>query len=469
MDVFISYRRDTGATLASLIRKLLEGKGIDVFYDKDSIGNEEFPQRIRNCIDSAPNFLMILTPGYFTKREGIDRVREEILYAVEQNKNCILIFSNEYQHEEETDWAKEPEEIRRFEYYNRIKYESMSKKAENTFLESIIDCMKGADGLPFVINKRAKNNSYYSVHNMEEADFLWIKADHQVCKHIDWTVLERAITTESVFADRDDLSLLVYKAYDIETYADKYALSPKTRAGRTKRIDPEKIYGVTYRGLLEEAEEKFGRGHFIADEFETEDYIDAVRKLMDENDIDGFDIIDLTLILKDMPEPEKTLRELTKLLNPEGGIIYIRELDDDYVDAYPDEKKLIPKLKEYLELDEGAGNRHLGKKVYTYLIRSGADKVYLSDEILTTANHKTAFQLAISHNYFSYLLPEMKALSEDNEDNRKNPNYEKYVEAYRWLRSNYDEVESLFCSPEFYFRAGYVAGYGVFEPEEEWD
>lgn len=463
MDVFISYRRETGATLGSLIRKLLETKGIDVFYDKDSITNEEFPQRIRRGIDSAPNFLMILTPGYFRKRDGIDRVREEILYAVEKKKNFILVYSADYKHSEETDWANEIDEIKRFQEFNRIKYESMSHRAETAFLDTIIHYMKGADGLPFVINKKAQNNSYYSVHNMDEADFLWIRADHQVCKHIDWSVLERAISTEKIFEGRDNLNLLVYKAYDIETYADKYALSPAKRNSMSKRIDPDKIYGVTYRGLMDEADRVFGKGHFIPDEFETEDYIDAVRSLMAQNGISGFDIIDLTLILKDMPEPEKTLRELAKLLSPEGGIIYIRELDDDYVDAYPDEKELIPRLKEYLELDEGAGNRHLGKRVYTYLIRGGADKVYISDEILSTANHKTTFQLAISYNYFSYLLPEMKALSEDTD----NPNHEKYVEAYRWLRNNYDDVESMFCSPEFYFRAGYVAGYGVFEPDEE--
>ena len=56
---------------------------------------------------------------------------------------------------------------------------------------------------------------------------------------------------------------------------------------------------------------------------------------------------------------------------------------------------------------------------------------------------------------------------ENTEENRKNPNYAKYVDAYRWLLNNYDDVESLFCSPEFYFRAGYVAGYGVYKPEDD--
>ena len=96
---------------------------------------------------------------------------------------------------------------------------------------------------------------------------------------------------------------------------------------------------------MQEANETFGEGHFIADEFEGEEYIEQIEELMRKNNLNGFDIIDLTLILKDLPEPEKTLRRLSHLLNPEGGIIYIRELDDDYVDAYPDEKGMIKKLE----------------------------------------------------------------------------------------------------------------------------
>ncbi|QFJ53829.1 TIR domain-containing protein [Pseudobutyrivibrio xylanivorans] len=467
MDAFISYRRDTGSELASNIRTHLCSKGLDVFFDKDKIGNEDFTIRIKEEISKAPNFIMILTKGYFTKKSDHDRVREEIEYAVEQSKNFILIYKAGYQLRDDTNWDDEDDYIKKFETYNRHKWDTMSISDEEVLIDKIIRQMKGEDGLPFKKRKTTKNNSYYSEHGMDEADFLWIKTDHTVCRGIDWNILERAITQESIFKDRNDLNLLVYKAYDIETYAKKYALNPKRALSLGKRINPGEIYGVTYRGLLDEADRIFQKGHFIADEFATENYIDAVKKLMSDNQIEGFDIIDLTLILKDMPEPEKTLRELAKLLNPDGGIIYIRELDDDYIDGYPDEAKLIPKLKEILELDDGAGYRHLGKKVYTYLIRAGADKVYISDEILSTANHKTAFQLAMCHNYFSYLLPEMKALSEDNEKNRANSKYDKYVEAYSWLLNNYDDVESLFCSPDFYFRAGYVAGYGVFEPDDE--
>ena len=159
MDVFISYRRNTGASLCGIVRELLKKKKIDVFFDKDNIRSEQFPERIKKGIDSSPNFLMILTPGYFVKREGIDRVREEILYAVEKKKKFILVYSEEYDNDE-VDWENEQDEIKQFENFNRIKYESMSSRETELFVEKIIKDMVGHDGLPYVLNKKAQNNSY---------------------------------------------------------------------------------------------------------------------------------------------------------------------------------------------------------------------------------------------------------------------------------------------------------------------
>ena len=87
--------------------------------------------------------------------------------------------------------------------------------------------------------------------------------------------------------------------------------------------------------------------------------------------------------------------------------------------------------------------------------------------MISTANHKPAYQKKICDTYFSYLKPELKALAEPTDKNKEHKNYKKFVEAADWLNDNYDDVESLFRSTEFYFRAGYVAGYGVFYPDEE--
>lgn len=470
MDLFISYRRNTGGSLAALINEKFIQKGVNTFFDRENIHNEDFWEKIKKGIDQSPNFLMILTPGYFICRENEeDYVRKEILYAIQNNKKLLAISSSDY-NPNEIDWNLQIEEIRNLKTFD---YKPWPKDGNDeiisVFLNSYIRNMKSHTGGRFSLKKEVVNNSWYSSHEMDDEDYLWIKTDHIVCRSLDWDMLEKAIMSEGLFPDRDDLNLLCYKAYDIDTYRKKYNLRPRGNGEQPLNKRIKNVYGVTYRGLIEEANATFGEGHFVSDEFDTENYVHVIEELLIKNQLNGFDIIDLTLIIKDLPEPEKMVRELTKYLNPEGGIIYIRELDDDYIDAYPDDKNLVKKLKEILELDDGAGNRHTGKKIYTFLMRAGAEKVYMADKIITTANHKPGFRLKMFQNYFSYLKPELRALSEDTEENKSNPNYDKYRNAYSWLNDNYDDIESMFCSLDFYFRAGYVVGYGVFRTDPELD
>lgn len=352
MDVFISYRRDTGSEKADLIREKLSKRRIECFLDKHHIRNEDFLDKIKQDIDRAPNFLMVLTPGYFVKRETAeDYVREELLYAKSQNKNIIGISFPLYDHGE-VDWDNDPE-IAEFKRFNYIEYNNSNEEVEKGCINQIIKLMRNEKGQHFSTKKKIVSNSWYAEHAMNDDDMLWIVSDHDVCKRMDWRILDRALQ-ETVFEGKDNLSLFVYKAYDIDTYHKKYELEPGRE--HLKKID--RVYGVTYDSMLAHANDSFGEDHFISDNFSVENYPEKMRELLERHHLSGFDIIDLTLVIKDYAHPEKRVREMANFLNPEGGIIYIRELDDDYIDAYPDEKGLFRKMLEYLELDDGAGNRH---------------------------------------------------------------------------------------------------------------
>jgi len=463
-DIFISYRRDTGSNVASLVKAKLEAKKIDAFLDRQHIQSEDFTRRIRTQIDQAPNFLMILTPGYFVRRPGEDWVMREIEYAIKKKKNFIALRFNGYD-PYEADWEKESDEIRYFKTFNTIPYNDSTAKLEEASINSIIENMVDDKGLKFSLEKGLGNNAWYLNHEMTDEDMLWILSDHDVCKSLDWEVMDRALG-ESVFADRQSLSMFVFKAYDIDSYALKYSLGPKRKNERS--ID--NVYGFTYDFFVDYADARFGENHFKADVFSDNLSIkqnrknihNAIKQILDDNHIRGFDIIDFTLVIKDHENPEELLSIMSNYLNPEGGVIYIRELDDDFVYAYPDEKNLIGKMKELLELDTGAGNRHTGKKIYTFLKKAGACKVYISNKVISTANmSKRADRERICDTYFSYLRPEMAILAQED------PLNEKYKEALSWLNVNYPKVQSLFRSTEFYFRTGHIAVYGVFKEDED--
>ena len=465
MDIFISYRRDTGSKEAALLNEKLKGRGIRPFLDRHRIHSEDFFNSILRHIDASPNFLMVLTPGYFVNRGEDDWVRKEIEHAVSKGKKIIAVYFEGYDHNE-VDWDRETGLFSRFKTFNALPYEDSTAKIEDASIDNIIDNMVDAKGRRFSTNRHLETNAWYQNHEMTDEDMLWIISDHDVCKSLDWKMLDRALG-EPVFGDRDELSLFVYKAYDIDTYQDKYSLGPKRKNDRSI----QDVYGFTYDSFIERANECFGEDHFIPDAFtgtnEAENLAAedrAIRNLLKRHGLKGFDLIDCTLIIKDRENPEIVVSKLARYLNPRGGIIYIRELDDDFIQAYPDEKNLISKMVKLLTLDVGAGNRHTGKKIFTYLKKAGADKVHISNEVISTANlKKVSDRERICDTYFSYLLPEMRALSEEHPDN------DEYKEAYDWLTVHYQEVQSLFRSAEFYFRTGHIAGYGVFIQQDEDD
>lgn len=462
-DIFISYRRNTGASEAVLVHALLKEKGIDAFLDSKVIRNENFFNSIKRHIDASPNYLMVLTPGYFVRREQEDWVRREIEYALSKRKNIIGLAFKGYNHKEVIWDEEEPQFADRFGLFNYFKFEHALPEAS---IQQVIDVMVDASGEKFSVEKKLINNPWYSNHEFTAEDKLWIDADHDICKQLDWQILDKALG-EKVFGDRKDLSMLVYKAYDIDTYDDKYALGDK----RTNARRISDVFGFTYDFLTDYANNRFGKGHFVPDrsgelptQAERRDFFrNSVRQMLRENGLPGFDLIDLTLIIKDRTNPELIVSQLSEYLNPQGGIIYIRELDDDLVYGYPDPKGLVKKMVKLLHLDYGAGNRHTGMKVFSYLREAGAQKIYMSDKIISTANRNASQRQRICDAYFSYLKPEMRILVQEHPEN------DEYREGNAWLERHYGEVESLFASKNFYFRTGHVAGYGVFVADNEED
>ena len=58
-DVFISYRRKTGADDARLLQQALRARGYEVFFDYESLRDGKFDERIFAAIDEAPVFILM--------------------------------------------------------------------------------------------------------------------------------------------------------------------------------------------------------------------------------------------------------------------------------------------------------------------------------------------------------------------------------------------------------------------------
>lgn len=84
-DVFISYRRRDGLTIAEALYKYLTSKGLRVFFDKhEMIDGHYFTTQIETNLKIAPNYILVATDDVFKFRKKEDWVCKEIEVAIEE-------------------------------------------------------------------------------------------------------------------------------------------------------------------------------------------------------------------------------------------------------------------------------------------------------------------------------------------------------------------------------------------------
>lgn len=91
-DIFLSYRRCDGKDIARAMKETLERRGYKVFLDMDELQDGVFDKRILDAIQSAPIYLILLTPHCLDRCDReTDWVRQEIDYALKHRKQIIPI------------------------------------------------------------------------------------------------------------------------------------------------------------------------------------------------------------------------------------------------------------------------------------------------------------------------------------------------------------------------------------------
>lgn len=94
-DVFLSYRRDGGATVARLLCDVLEKRGITVFFDTVTLGAGDFGEAIGRHLEAAKNVVFIVSPDVFERcNDENDWVRKELELSLAAKKNIIPVFVN---------------------------------------------------------------------------------------------------------------------------------------------------------------------------------------------------------------------------------------------------------------------------------------------------------------------------------------------------------------------------------------
>jgi len=439
MDVFISYRREGGLDFSGRLYEKLTASGYTAFYDLESMKAGRFDNQLYKKIEMADNFVLILSPNSLDRCDKEDDwVRLEIEKALELNKNIVLIMMQRFTFPDNL-----PPSLECIKNFQGIWYFYTSKGFDTAFSQLLL-FLRDKDGKPLMETKQKRmSNTYYETVGMKEDEKKRIIKDHNICKNIEIGIFEEML------AGRSHLTVFNPAVYEISSTMDKYVGFPQI----------DHVYGfVCNQDTANKANNMFGKdGHcFYVGNMEDFDFCDKMDAILDENNLDGFDFVDLTLILKDSNKPFDKLSAIVERLNS-NAIIYVRELDDDMVIGYPDSQNKFAHLVKLLKTDKYAGNRNMGRSVYTYLKRTGATKVKMINTLLSTSGMNVRKRRMLFDTYFSYLEPEIDDLIAQNPDN------ELYINAKNWLRENYSLVEQTVLSPDFLFVSGFMFFYGIYE------
>lgn len=441
MDAFISYRRESGAFLADWLNKALRAARCTSFYDKENIEGGKFPEQIQKAICRSNNLILICTENSMDRCQNADDwVRQEIELALKNNKNgghinIVPVLVRGFEVPKDL-----PSTIKDAFDYEAACIEPLDYEAS---FKKIVSLLKDSSSHPLSLAERLQHsNTLYEEGGMSEEERERIVKDHRLVK-----AQEKEIFDEFL-SGRKDLVAFDPAVYEIHSSLDTL-----------NHPEIKKIIGFSYSPQeAEQANKEFGHGglnRFFCANMENRDFSSQMDQALADSGATGFDVVNLTLILKDSKNPFKKLESIVAHLN-KNGIIYVRELDDGLTLSYPDESGLFKKLIQLLSEDKYAGSRTAGRMIYTYLKRTGADVIKTERRFISTSGMRPKERKLLFDTYFSYLVPEYERLFQEEPDNQM------YKENLKWLQENYDKAEQAFLDESFFFICGFMFFYGIY-------
>ena len=440
MDAFISYRREGGFEFSARLHERLGSLHYYTFFDVENMQSGEFDKQLYQQIESCPNFILVLPANGLDrcKNEG-DWLRYEITHALKLKKNIVLVFLPGFDFPETL-----PEDIKNIKNYQGVQYFNWNFAQT---VEKVISYLKDENGKPLeLIKKKRENNVYYNDVGISKKEAKRIRDEMAISSIIEKPFLEKALE------GRSHLVGFCTSIYGTEM-THEYLSHPAF----------DKVFvTLASAGQRQEVAQLFGEddNHQIYDPIASTDEIDdLLTRIERENGIDGIDFAYLNLALMDAEEPLARLRVIRDHLR-DGGIIFIREIDDAFITAFPDPRGDFEKAISMISDDKYAGNRHIGREVFTLLHLVGAKEIHRCPDLLTTVGMSQKNKERTFNTWFGYEIDEFKALLEDDPDNLL------YKNNLQWYEDHLENMEKEFLRDDFFFSNGFNYYYAIFEKDD---
>lgn len=121
-NIFISYRRESGADIAARVRDFFAAKGFNVFYDIKSMQLGEFDKQIIQNINTSQYFILILSKNALDRCSNEnDWVRKEIECALQNDGIQIIpLLLPQFEFP-----ANLPPSLEKIKYFHGVEYNAV--------------------------------------------------------------------------------------------------------------------------------------------------------------------------------------------------------------------------------------------------------------------------------------------------------------------------------------------------------
>ena len=214
-----------------------------------------------------------------------------------------------------------------------------------------------------------------------------------------------------------------------------------------------KLVGVEYdEKAVVFANEKYGKSNkisFVQANVEEEDFLAKLQAIMKELGIEAFNVVNLSMILLHLKNPYRLLRALRQVM-AKGATLIIKDIDDGFNIAYPDEQGYFQKMMGICASLETSGYRYSGRQIYTLLKRTGYIDCKLERFGLTTIGMDFDDKATLFDTYFSFIPEDLKLMVERHPENKA------FKDDKQWVDGIYGELEEQFQSENFFFSLGFM-------------
>ena len=450
-NIFLCYRGEQAGLLARSIYqeiKSYKNTKLKVFYAPECISKGvDFVSKCEEIASKVSLMITFITKDFFDRIHDKDDVVALELKSALNNPSCAFlpIIFKDFNFNEAKEKIRDiftDEEISRITHINAINYTDVYTFNSFPLLGAILEhfSIRKDDIDEDVSQKRLddknkeKLSSWAGESNKKEKKRLY--RQQRLLLKYDLPVFEKLL------AGKKNINVL-----DLGSGNGSAIME---RIGSREEIN--KIIGleIVNENVIK-ANETYGsdKVKFYQMDVESEDFEDRLEEIMDENDIESFDLVSVLALLSYLKNPSRVFKLVKKFVSSDSHII-VRNIDDGYNVAYPDEMGEFKRALTMLQLCTSNGYRFDGRKIFTTLQSRGYKDISLDNLVLTTVNMSVEEKEDFFLTVFAFIkkgLEDELLLSPDSPD---------LLDQYKWYNNVYDKLEQEFMNPAFFFSFGFM-------------